>query len=87
MKRTLCILVCAILAACDGNVGGSNAAYSKIKQTVGMSKQQVKELLGQPAGGSTNDGWTYYTTNPDSGAGTLCIIMFTGNNVSSVSNC
>lgn len=82
MKRTLYILVCAILVACGGNV-----TYSKVKQTVGMSKQQVKELLGAPAGGSSNDTWVYYTTNPDSGAGTVCMIMFTENKASSVSNC
>lgn len=87
MKRILFILMfCTSLAACDG----ANVEYSKIKQTVGMSKAQVKKLLGKPDNANSMGGrdmWYYNTTHPDTGGPVMCQLIFNGDTVEIVSNC
>lgn len=51
--------------------------YTKLKQAVGMTKNQVKEQFGTPSFAS-DDTFGYYVIQPDTGKQTMCGVYFGG---------
>jgi len=71
------IIVCAALVS-GCNLADSNVQdINKIKSVVGMTKSQVKDVLGTPESASDKY-FTYRTIQPDTGSEQSCWIWFQG---------
>jgi len=76
MKTIFVAIFCVLLMACSKS---SNVVeYAKLKQTVGMTKAQVKEALGPPDDVTSETLWWYSVVHPDSGKQAQCQMQFYG---------
>lgn len=66
--------------------GSKTAEYSKVKQTVGLSKKQVKDLLGTPVQ-AMDTIWSYDAINPDSEKKQTCILNFSSEGIVTSVSC
>ena len=75
-----------VLVAC-----GKTVEFSKLKQSVGMSRSQVKTAFGKPDaanGDSTEEFWYYDTISPTTDNPTRCQLQFlNGQDSVSAVNC
>jgi len=74
MRKTLCLLLLAVAAGCASDGSNNSTANNPPKDTrppeqrikVGMTKEEVRQALGNSAGVSTSsqgtESWTYHDT-------------------------
>lgn len=81
IATSITLLISILLVSGCGNSSNNSSAerviieYDKIKSVVGLTRTQVKEILGAPAD-ADDAKLVYYTIQPDTGKTISCYVWF-----------